>query len=185
MHPAFANHSSAWLISALNTAAVSQQESVHTLLACHQAVFLYAHHSINFCYSEQGKVLTGAVSKWRWASMWGREGEGCKESWMHRLWMQTGTEWAPKFRTQPLSLAAHFGLYELYGMYCLDRERQQKHHQDRYLLGRLFIQLILMSEPLSSPEILVSYAHINEPFWRRGTNLPECTLQMTTLLKQL
>lgn len=102
MHTVFANHSTARLIKALNTAAVSHEESVHTLMAVTQQYFyMFTTAWISVTHSK------GKFSRWRWALIWreGREEEGCKGSWMHWLWKQTGTEWAPEFRTQPLSLA--------------------------------------------------------------------------------
>lgn len=48
MNAVSTNHSTIWLINALNIVAVSHQESVGTLfMACHPAVFLYIRYSMH------------------------------------------------------------------------------------------------------------------------------------------
>jgi len=61
MHPASTNHATTWLINALNTAAVSHQESVHAfIMPCHPAVFLYIYYIMHLCVTHsKEKVWVG------------------------------------------------------------------------------------------------------------------------------
>lgn len=69
--------------------------------------------------------------------------------------MQTGTEWVSELRNQSLAVSYTFwSLCALWNVLLTGySERQQKFHYDRYLLCGLFLQLILMSVPMSSPEM--------------------------------
>lgn len=185
MHSASTNHSTTWLINALNTAVVSHQQSEHTLfMACHPAIFLYIHYSMHIYVLTARKGLTGDGSRQRWAVIRRerKEGESHKGNGITWTWMQKGTGWASELRNHPFLFARHFGPYVLYGI-RYHSERQYKYHYNRYLLCGLFSQLILMSVLCPLLRCLVSYVHVNKPFWRRDTNLPEYILRMTTLLK--
>ena len=121
------------------------------------SIFIYLLHHASLCYSQQGKGLSGDGSKRRWALIWreGREREARKGSWTCWTWMQTGTERASELGNQPLAVS--YTLWALCALWNIllrhYSERQQKYHYDRYLLCGLFFPLILMSVPLSSPEM--------------------------------